>query len=331
MKGSGPEMEQIVRWGMIGCGDVTEVKSGPAFQKAHGSALQAVMRRNGALAEDYARRHGVPRWYDQANALIGDAEVDAVYVATPPSTHMEYAIAAAEGGKPVYVEKPMAMNLRECEIMRKACRKAGVPLYVAYYRRGLPRFLKIKEWIDSGAIGDIRFVRTVQMSKPFEGNAENFWRVNPAVSGGGLFLDVGSHTLDLLDYLLGPIRDVSGHASNLGSRYAAEDTVSGNYIFESGAHGTGVWCFNAFVNEEYNEIVGTRGSVVFSTFAEKPVVLRTAEGEHQEFIDHPPHVQQPLIQTIVDELRGTGTALSTGETAIRTSRVMEAMVRNYYA
>lgn len=324
-------MEQIVRWGMIGCGDVTEVKSGPALQKARGSALTAVMRRNGALAADYAGRHGVPRWYDRAEALVGDPEVDAVYVATPPSSHMAYTLMAAAAGKPVYVEKPMAMNAKECEAMTEACRKAGVPLYVAYYRRGLPRFRRIKEWIDSGAIGEVRFVRTVQMSKPYEGDADQVWRFNPAVSGGGLFLDVGSHTLDLLDYLLGPIRDVSGRASNLGSRYAAEDTVSGHYLFESGAHGTGVWCFNAFANEEYNEIVGTRGSVVFSTFAEKPVVLRTADGEQSEWIAHPPHVQQPLIQTIVDELHGRGTALSTGETAARTSRVMEAMIRNYYA
>lgn len=324
-------MEETVRWGIIGCGDVTEVKSGPALQQAQGSALTAVMRRNGALAEDYARRHGVSRWYDQAHALIGDAEVDAVYVATPPSSHMEYAVAAAEAGKPVYVEKPMAMNSRECETMLEACRSAGVPLYVAFYRRGLPRFQKIKEWIGSGEIGDVRLVRTLHMSKPLEGDRVNIWRVNPAVSGGGLFLDLGSHTLDLLDYLLGPIRDVSGHASNQGSRYAAEDTVSGNYVFESGAHGTGIWCFNAFVNEEYNEIVGTRGSIIFSTFEEKPVVLRTPEGERRESIGHPPHIQQPLIQSIVDELRGRGTALSTGETAIRTSRVMEAMVRNFYA
>src|SRR5213592_2609043 len=97
----------VVRWGIIGCGDVTEVKSGPGFQKAERSSLVAVMRRNGALAADYSRRHGVPKWYDDADALIADPEVDVVYVATPPSSHMDYALRVARAGKPVYVEKPM--------------------------------------------------------------------------------------------------------------------------------------------------------------------------------------------------------------------------------
>ena len=128
-----------IRWGIIGCGDVTEVKSGPAFAKADGSALVAVMRRTAELAEDYARRHGVPRWYADAEALVRDPEVDAVYVATPPSSHREYVLLAARHDKPVYVEKPMAMNHRECLDMVAACRDAGVPLFVAYYRRALPR------------------------------------------------------------------------------------------------------------------------------------------------------------------------------------------------
>lgn len=324
-------MEKIIRWGIIGCGDVTEVKSGPALQQAEGSRLTAVMRRNAALAEDYARRHGVSRWYGQAEELIADPEVDAVYVATPPSSHMEYTLAAARAGKPVYVEKPMAMNTAECTRMQEVCREAGVPLYVAFYRRGLPRFQQVKKWLDDGAIGEVRYVRTVHMAKPLEKTGEEVWRVNPAISGGGLFLDVGSHTLDLLDYLLGPIRDVSGHASNTGSPYAAEDTVSGEYVFESGVHGTGIWCFNGYAEEEYNEIVGSKGSIRFSTFEDKPLVLRTGDKEEAVSLAHPPHVQGPLIQTIVDELLGRGTALSTGESAIRTSRVAEAMTRAYYA
>lgn len=322
-------MSKIIHWGIIGCGDVTEVKSGPALQKAGGSQLAAVMRRSGELAADYARRHGVPRWYDGAAGLIADPGVDAVYIATPPSTHMEYTLAAAQAGKPVYVEKPMGLNTAECEAMIAACGQAGVPLYVAYYRRGLPRFRKVKEWLDTGAIGEPRFVRTLHMTKPLASVSVENWRVDPEISGGGLLLDVGSHTLDLLDFLLGPIEDVNGHASNFGSPYKPEDTVSGRYRFETGVHGTGIWCFNAFTNEDVTEIIGSRGSITFSTFAEQPVILRTKNGEYPEFIAHPPHIQQPLIQSIVDELLGCGTALSTGDTAIRTSRVMDELVRNY--
>src|SRR5262245_17775985 len=125
-----------VRWGIIGCGDVTEVKSGPAFQEAEGSALTAVMRRDGDKARDYARRHGVPNWYSSADVLIDDPDVDAVYIATPPSTHCQLALRVAAAGKPCLVEKPMAMNHAECVRMVEAFASRGVPLWVAYYQIG---------------------------------------------------------------------------------------------------------------------------------------------------------------------------------------------------
>jgi predicted dehydrogenase len=149
---------RVIRWGVIGCGDVTEVKSGPGFQKARYSQLVAVMRRTGVLAEDYARRHGVPRWYDKAEDLINDPEVDAVYIATPPASHKDYTLLSAQAGKPVYVEKPMALNGEECQAMLQSCHAAGVPLLVAYYWRALARFARIKELIDTQAIGEVRFV-----------------------------------------------------------------------------------------------------------------------------------------------------------------------------
>src|SRR5690625_1222950 len=136
---------ETVRWGIIGVGHVTEVKSGPGFQQAERSELVAVMRRHGERAADYARRHGVPRWYDDADALIADPEVDAVYIATPPDSHAEYAVRVLEAGKPVYVEKPMARTAAECEQMLSASRRSGLPVFVAYYRRAMPRFVKVKE------------------------------------------------------------------------------------------------------------------------------------------------------------------------------------------
>src|SRR3954469_15798046 len=151
-------MGDTVRWGIIGCGDVTEKKSGPGFQKATNSALVAVMRRDAAKAADYAKRHGVPRWYLDGAQLIADPEVDAVYVATPPASHEQYAVMAARAGKPVYVEKPMGRTHAECVRMIEAARSAGTPLFVAYYRRCLPSFLRVKQLIDDGAIGDVRLV-----------------------------------------------------------------------------------------------------------------------------------------------------------------------------
>ncbi|MDR6552527.1 putative dehydrogenase [Paenibacillus qinlingensis] len=320
-----------VRWGIIGCGDVTEVKSGPALQKAEGSELVAVMRRNGALAEDYAKRHGVAKWYDDAAALVNDPDVNAVYVATPPGFHHEYTLLAAQAGKPVYVEKPMARNHAECQEMIAACEAAGVPLFVAYYRRGLPKFVEIKRLIDSGVIGDVRFVQSsyLQPTRDYQEGLEP-WRIQPELSGGGLFVDLASHALDILDYVLGPIGEVKGFASNQTGKHKVEDIVTTSYAFESGVMGTGVWSFNSYKHLDLNEIVGSLGKLSFSTFS-GDLRIETADGAVQELtIPNPPHVQQPLIQMIVDDLRGIGQSPSTGRTGARTNRVMDELLRDFY-
>ena len=321
----------VIRWGIVGCGDVTEVKSGPAFAKAQGSALVAVMRRTAHLAEDYARRHGVPRWYADAEALARDSEVDALYVATPPDGHLDGVRLAARHGKPVYVEKPMARTHAECVAMIDACRDAGVPLFTAYYRRALPRFVKVKALVDAGAVGDVRAVsiRLTRRHVPIDGAVP--WRVDPQIAGGGLFVDLASHTLDLLDHVLGPITEVHGGAANQGGFYAAEDIVTGSLAFASGARGTGFWCFTADQDEDVVEIIGSAGRLTFSTFDDRPVLLAHG-GEPKAFvIPHPPHVQQPLIQSIVDELHGHGRCVSTGESGARTNRVMDALLAGYRA
>ncbi|MEI2365337.1 Gfo/Idh/MocA family protein [Niallia circulans] len=322
------KIENEVRWGIIGCGDVTEVKSGPGFQLAENSKLVAVMRRNGEFAKDYAERHHVPKWYDNGEALINDPDVDAVYVATPPAFHKEYALLAAKAGKPVYVEKPMARNYQECLEMIEACKRADVPLFVAYYRRALPRFLKIKEIVDSGVLGDIHFVRTIQYQPPLKD--DQAWRVQPELAGGGLFLDLASHTLDILDFLLGPIKEAEGFATNQNGSYEAEDMVTGNYLFESGVHGTGTWCFGAYDHVDENEIVGSKGKLTFATFGNGPITLTTSEGTEEWVIENPRHIQQPMIQLMVDELTGKGTSPSTGESGARTNWVMDQLIKGYY-
>ncbi len=320
-----------VRWGIIGCGDVTEVKSGPGFQLANNSELVAVMRRNGELAEDYAKRHNVPRWYDDADKLINDPEVDAIYIATPPVYHKEYTKKVVKAGKPIYVEKPMAFNYNDCQDMINVCEEAGVPLYVAYYRRGLERFNKIKELVENGTVGEPRFVtiRNYEKSKIKPSDTEIPWRVVPKISGGGIFLDIGCHTLDIFDYILGPIKSAKGNADNQANLYDAEDIVTANFVFESRIQGTGVWCFSAFEDYDMNEIVGTKGKISFSTFGSEPIVLINEKGKQEFDIENPLHIQQPLIQTVVDELVGKGRCPSTGETAARTSWVMDQIMKEY--
>lgn len=320
-----------IRWGIIGCGDVTEVKSGPALYKTRGSELVAVMRRDADQARDYAARHKVPKWYDQADALIGDSDVDAVYIATPPDTHAHYTAQVAQAGKPVYVEKPMARNYGECVAMTEACRRAGVPLFVAYYRRALPAFLKVKSLIEAGAIGAVRFA-SIALCQPASENPEDLpWRVVPEVSGGGYFFDLAAHQLDFLDFLFGPIARASGHATNQAGLYRAEDAVAASFAFESGALGAGVWNFAADQHCDRIEVVGDKGRIAFSAFAFTPVEWTTDAGTQTFAIDPPQHVQQPLIQTVVNALLGRGACPSTGESAARTSRVMDQIVHGHAA
>lgn len=322
---------KTIRWGMIGCGDVAEVKSGPGFYKAEHSSLVAVMRRNGALAADYARRHGVARWTDDAESIINAPDIDAVYIATLTDSHRDYTLRCARSGKAVYVEKPMAMRHAECVEMIEACRDAGVPLWVGYYRRALPRFLKVKQLIDDGAIGPVRMVISRQFARApqiREGDPLP-WRIDPARSGGGFFFEAACHTFDFLDFLFGPIVEARGIASNQSGAYRAEDTVVAAYRFGSGIQGCGMWCYAAGEDFEMNEIVGERGRLLFST--SQPVPIRLCRGDSAEDLPlgDPPHVHQPLIQTIVSELNGQGRCPSTGISAARTAWVMDEILRDF--
>ncbi|MBS0432819.1 MAG: Gfo/Idh/MocA family oxidoreductase [Proteobacteria bacterium] len=325
---------KTIRWGIIGCGDVTEVKSGPALQKARHSALIAVMRRDAAKAREYAQRHGVPKWYADAQALVDDAEVDAVYVATPPSTHKLYALMSIAAGKPVYVEKPFAMDAAECAAIIDAARIANVPVFVAYYRRMLPRFHKVRELLfDQQAIGAPRAVH-VLYAKPHNPRYDDpqgpHWHVRPEISGGGLFMDLGCHTLDILDWLFGPITNVSGHAGNQRGSYAAEDSVAMSYAFGNGMLGTGLWNFDSLQRQDCIEVIGDAGRLSFATFGDGPIRLENATGMREFHVGNPAHIQQPLIETIVAELTGQpGACPSTAASAARTSRVMDEVLRDY--
>lgn len=317
-----------IRWGIIGCGDVTEVKSGPGFQKAEGSKLVAVMRRNKHLAQDYAERHSVPKWYGDAQELINDPNVDAVYIATPPSSHKKYVLDAALAGKPVYVEKPMALDYKECLEMVEFCEKMKVPLFVAYYRRALPRFIKIKSLIEEKVIGEIRCVNVRLRQKPSEKDLSQLenWRTDPSIAGCGYFCDMASHMIDLLQFLLGEIKEARGFTGNQQKLYEAEDIVSASFIFESGIQGTGSWCFSSNNEIDETEIVGTEGRIVFPTFQLIPTIVDTKNRREQFEIPNPPHIAQLLIQTIVDELRGIGSCPSTGKTGASASRVMDKIL-----
>ncbi len=318
-----------IRWGIIGCGDVTERKSGPAFQKVESSQLAMVMRRDAAACEDYARRHGVAHFTTNADELIYSPEVDAVYVATPPSTHAQYALRVMKAGKPVYIEKPLGATVAQCEQIVAAQKETGMPAFCAYYRRRLPYFLKIEALLKEGAIGTPRTVTVAYCQKaPEQKPKDTPWRFQKDISGGGLLLDVGSHTLDILDYLLGPVHSVKAFNRNQLNHYDVEDVVSAAATFESGMMGSFLFTFQSAFSKDENVIEGTEGRILFSTFQGTPICLEKKDGTVETFhIPMPYHIQQPMIAHITNCLLGKEKPVSTAETAIRTSKIMEEMVR----
>ena len=326
---------EIVKWGIIGVGNVTEVKSGPAFYKTENSELVAVMRRDAEKVADYAKRHNVSKYYTRASDLINDPEVDAVYIATPPNSHASYAIEAMRAGKPVYVEKPMARNYAECLEMINVSEQTGMPLWVAYYRRTLPAFLKAKELIENGTIGKPLMINVKLFKQADERGKtqdEMHWHVFPEIAGAGHFFDLASHQFDYLDFVFGPVTNVKGNASNLGGLYPAEDTVSATWKHESGVIGNGSWCFVVDESSEEDVIVitGEDGQISLPCFSPGKLKITKSSGIKEMDFKNPEHISQNLVKQVVDELRGAGKCVSTGITAARTSWVLEEVVKEYY-
>lgn len=305
-------MEKI-NWGMIGCGDVTEVKSGPAFNKVSNSSLVAVMSRSEERVKDYAARHHVPKWYTDAGKLINDEEVNAIYIATPPSSHKQYAQEAIAAGKHVYLEKPMTLNFSEAVTIADAAKAKNIKLVVAHYRREQPMFKKIKQMIAENVVGNISFATLQHYKKPLTKEEvsvpKNAWRIDPSVAGGGLFHDLAPHQLDLMYYFFGDVDKAFGYAIDQTKTYGTDDLVTGNILFRSGVLFNGVWSFNSPANEEKDhcEIVGAEGKIAFAVFGE-PKIFITKNGNTETILfDVLPHVQQPMINAAVEYFLGKRT------------------------
>jgi len=318
-----------INWGIIGCGDVTEIKSGPAFNKVPNSALVAVMRRDAAKAQDYAQRHNVSRWYNDAGMLINDPDVNAIYIATPPSSHEEYTIAALKAGKPVYVEKPMSLNAAEAENMMKMVADKNGKLVVAHYRRAQPLFKKILSLLEEKAIGEVRFARLAMYKKSLTKEdlkiEKTSWRVDPALAGGGLFHDLAPHQLDILYHFFGEAKKASGFATNQAGMYKADDMVTGNILFKSGVQFSGIWCFNVSGSgqEDSCEIVGDKGKITFSFFEQQPVQLIVDNKTETFSFDALQHVQQPMIEAVVNYFMGEGPNPCSAEDGVAVMKLID--------
>ena len=322
--------DKPIRWGIIGCGDVTEVKSGPAYQNTEGFELAAVMRRDAEKVKDYAQRHGVGKHYTNADDLINDNEIDAIYIATPPDSHKLYALKVAEVGKPCCIEKPMAPSYDDSLEVFKAFEDKNIPLFVAYYRRSLPRFWKIRDWLAANEIGAIRHIRCF-LSKPpsdLDLSGTYNWRTDGKVAPGGYFDDLASHGLDLFAYLLGDFESISGIALNQQGLYTAKDAFTASWQHKNGVTGSGTWNFGCDRREDRVEIFGSSGKISFSIFEEEEIHLSNKNGEQSHFVEHPKHVQQYHVESLKKHLFGGEKHPSTGKSALHTSWVMDRILGN---
>ena len=321
-----------IRWGMIGCGVVTEKKSGPGFYKAHGSTLQGVFSPTIAKAEDYAKRHHIPKVYRDIEELLEDSSIDAIYIATPPKFHKEYALACMKHGKIPYIEKPLGMNVEECKEILKCSQELGIPAYVAYYRRGMEKFEKVRSLLKENTIGEVRAVYVRHLMEPLGSdlNSETFhWTLKASETQGGRFIDMGTHILDMLEFLLGTITEVTGSATNTGNLYEVEDTVVAQFKFENGILGAGIWCYVAKENLDEISIIGSKGSIRFSVMDYSAVRLKLGDEEVRFEFEEPEHVSQPYIQSIVDELNLGMQSNANLESAVNNVRVIDRILEEY--
>lgn len=322
-----------IKWGFIGCGEVTEKKSGPAFGKIEGSEVVAVMSRDAAKAKSYAERHGIKRYYTDAQSLVNDEEVNAIYIATPPSSHTTFAIMAMRAGKPAYIEKPLAASYEDCLRVNRISELTGIPCFVAFYRRCLPYFERVKEMVLGGEIGKVLTVQIRLAAPPreldYRSGRELPWRLQPEVAGGGgYFYDLAAHQIDLLQYWFGPIIEAEGFCQNMAGLYQVEDTFNACFRFANGLSGSGSWCFVAHKSARRDRIsiVGTKGKVVFSVFDYEPIVLDTERGQEHIVIENPPHVQMGLIEKVVRHLQGKGKCDCDSQSATTTNWVMDRIL-----
>lgn len=315
-----------IHWGIIGCGDVAEKKSGPAFQRVKNSSLVAVMRRDIEKAEDFAKRHQVPKWYGSAQELINDNEINAIYIATPPSSHEKYALAALEAGKHVYLEKPMSLDKKSAQRIHQKSEASAGKLVIAHYRRALPVFMKVKELLDESIIGEIKWVN-IKMLQPRKtelvASTASNWRLDPALSGGGLFHDLAPHQLDLMLHYFGEIDEAMGFSVNNSQTSTADDFVTGIIKFKNGINLQGLWNFGAEEEPvDICEINGSTGKISFPFFGEK-IYVWLGDNKSSIPLPYPDHVQEPMIAKVVDYFLDKGPNPCPADEAVEVMGLMD--------
>ena len=303
-----------VRWGMIGCGEVTEVKNGPGLYKNRDSELIGITSRTIAKAHDWVKRHGHGRVFSSVEELLASPEIDIVYIAVTPDAHREMAVKCAKAHKHCYLEKPIALSYAEAEEIQRAFAEAGKKIFVAHYRRAMPKTIKLQELLER-----ISPIRSVRVFRSDDRKTLPNWMANPAIAGGGIFFEGDVHLIDLLDYLFGPFKSWKLDAS---SRSGLEDRAALIARGRDGIFISGLWQYQAYRAEESCDVFGDKGTLSFQIMnTGGRAVLLTDKGREEIVFPDESHVGLPMEQTVVDELLGRGKCPSTLETAMRTLKV----------
>ncbi len=324
------QRREAIRWGIIGCGKVVEEKSGPAFNRVPNSSLYAIMRRKEEAARASANKLGAKKWYTKVEEMLEDHAVDAVYIATPPGAHLDQALACSRARKPTYIEKPVARSYHEALKIVEAFESSNTPLFAAHYRRALPKFKEIKNVIDSGEIGRVCEVDFRLNRKYQPADTSQTWLYNPEISGGGKFFDIAPHTIDLMIFLFGDFESVHGLAANHNKDYLVEDIVTMTFKTTYGVLGTAN--FNLIANEKSDQmtVYGTKGHMVFNVHGDAPIVINGIKGTRHIETKNPLCIEEPMIETVVKDLLGSGICPCSGRDALSTSRVIDAVLSGYY-
>jgi predicted dehydrogenase len=303
-----------MQWGLIGAGDIVRRRVAPALMESPSSDIVAVSRARGELAASFAADIGARRWHPRWQDLVADPDVHSVYVATPVHLHAEQTIAAAEAGKHVLCEKPMAMNVAECDRMIAACRTHGVRLGIAYYRRLYPAVLRVKAIVDAGEIGQPVFAQmnAFEYFDPAPDHPRR-WLLNPAIAGGGPMMDFGCHRIEVLLHLFGAVRRTASIAANAVFDRDVEDTAAVLLHFEQGPCAMVAVTHASHERQDTLQVFGTRGSIQVDELNAGRLRIRTGNEERVEW--HPPaaNVHRPLIDDFVDAVRMNREPAVTGD------------------
>ena len=311
----------MIRWGVIGAGGIAHRRTMSAMNEAENTKLQALMVRDMERAKRLAQEHGAESYYDSVEGVLSDPNVDAVYIATPVYLHCHHVILAAESGKHVLCEKPMAINIDECKRMMDACNENGVHLEVCFLLRFDPYFIKIKQLVENYEMGQIIQARA-SFLKSYS-IQDGLWRRDPNMSGGGVLMDMGAHAVDLLSYILGDVSKVTAMVNSRTTGWEVEDTATILMEMENGAFAIADTSYVIPHSDTMLEIYGTKGTALLTGGSEWTLKLYLGDKIQEESKPYK-NLYKPLLEHFSKCLEDKKESITSGNAGLKNIQIISA-------